>query len=127
MQENNATKGFKAFLARCPYRVEVELSRRPGNCIAVEIGQLLDRCALKVPENWKRDARATASRWILSGGSPLVLGACSIECALGHHWCTNCGHLLESHGTVFAELGHCLVEWCGCTEYAGAGRGSAGV
>ncbi len=58
----------------CQNRIQVEIERRPGNVLAVEMAGGNPRCRLLVPPNWKGDA--TAARWLLSGGSPLVFGRC---------------------------------------------------
>lgn len=61
--------------AACPAYVEVELQRRPANALNLEIGQPRTRCRCKTPEKWGGiDPRAT--RWLLSGGDPLILGIC---------------------------------------------------
>lgn len=67
----------------CRYMVECELARRPANALNVEIGQPLARCQLKTPKHWG-DRDPLATRWLLSGGSPLVLGVC-----LGSEGCPN--------------------------------------
>ncbi len=60
----------------CPERIALAVERRPANSLNVEIGQPSPRCRLQTPEHWKGfDERAT--RWLLSGGSPFVLGVCS--------------------------------------------------
>lgn len=60
----------------CPDRLDLGIERRPANALNVEIGQPLTRCRLRTPGNWgDHDHRAT--RWLLSGGEPLVLGLCS--------------------------------------------------
>lgn len=67
--------------ATCPYRVEVALTPRPVNGLNVEIGQPIDRCTMRPPEHWP--ATASVLRWLGSGGSALVLGACSaLHCPL---------------------------------------------
>lgn len=59
----------------CVELVSPTLERRPANALNIEIGQPLLRCRLQTPEHWNGfDERAT--RWLLSGGSPLVLGVC---------------------------------------------------
>ena len=68
---------------QCPERVELPVPRRPANALNVEIGTPLPRCRLKTPSNWgDHDPRGT--RWILSGGDPLVLWVCSVDCPLDH-------------------------------------------
>jgi hypothetical protein len=63
----------------CPDRMELGVPARPANALNVEIGQPLTRCRLKTPEHWGHtDPRG--ARWLLSGGSPLVLGLCSSNC-----------------------------------------------
>jgi hypothetical protein len=67
---------FKDFSARCPDRVEL-LLRRPANALNVEVGGWpLPRCRLQTPREWG-DADPWATRWLASGGSPLVLEPCA--------------------------------------------------
>lgn len=62
-------------MKRCSERVEMDVPRRPANALNVEVGTPLPRCRLKTPASWRGfDPRAT--RWLLSGGDPLVLGPC---------------------------------------------------
>lgn len=66
---------FEDLALACPDRVQPPLERRPGNALCIEIGQPLPRCRRRIPESWDgHDAGAT--RWLLSGGSPFVLGLC---------------------------------------------------
>jgi hypothetical protein len=66
----------------CHELVEAEFLRRPSNALNVEPMQPGPRCRLRTPEHWKgKDPRA--SRWLLSGGSPLVLGPCAQPCPKG--------------------------------------------
>jgi hypothetical protein len=60
----------------CQKLIQLGVPRRPANALNVEVGQPLDRCRLKTPEHWG-DADPEAARWLLSGGSPLVLGMCT--------------------------------------------------
>jgi hypothetical protein len=60
---------FAAFKASCPALWELEVERRPGNALNLEVGQAADRCSLQSP-----DGRGLA--WELSGGSKLAYGAC---------------------------------------------------
>jgi hypothetical protein len=60
----------------CRYRVELEVLRRRCNGLNVEIGIPIPRCRLKPPEEWPNGA-VMVGRWLLSGGSPLVLGHCT--------------------------------------------------
>lgn len=63
----------------CSELITLGVPRRPANALNIEVGQPLDRCRLKTPDHWgSTDPRA--SRWILSGGSALVLGICSANC-----------------------------------------------
>lgn len=66
---------FERFARACPERVELEVPRRPANALNVEVGAPRARCRLKPPEAWN-GADPRAARWLLSGGSPLVLGTC---------------------------------------------------
>lgn len=67
---------FRERAGRCTDRVEVALARRPANALNVEIGKSLDRCRLQTPPEWgTADPRAT--RWLWSGGSPLILDPCA--------------------------------------------------
>lgn len=56
----------------CPWRVALGVPRRPANALNVEVGQPAPRCRLRCP-----DGRGDA--WLLSGGSPLAYGYCSIR------------------------------------------------
>jgi len=60
----------------CQSRVTPDLERRPANALNIEIGQPLPRCINQPPAHWG-DRAPSALRWIGSGGSPLVFGACS--------------------------------------------------
>ena len=60
----------------CKNLIAPELLRRRANALNVEVGQPVPRCRLKTPEHWG-DADPRAARWLLSGGSPLVLGLCT--------------------------------------------------
>jgi len=68
----------------CSHLVEVDVPRRPANALNVEVGTPLPRCKLKAPEEWRgREPRSGFSlviRWLGSGGSPFVLGACTPNC-----------------------------------------------
>lgn len=59
----------------CGACIKPPLPRRPGNALNVEIGAPLDRCLDKRPRHWP--ASMSAIRWLGSGGSPLILGACT--------------------------------------------------
>ncbi len=62
----------------CCERLSPPLERRPANALNIEIGQPLERCRLQTPEHWNGvDPRG--ARWLLSGGSPFVLGVCSVR------------------------------------------------
>lgn len=60
----------------CPYLIEIAIESRPANALNVEIGKAADRCQIKTPSHWG-DADPLGSRWLLSGGSPLVFGWCT--------------------------------------------------
>lgn len=63
-------------MTSCPHRIELGVERRPANALNVEVGTPLPRCRIQTPEHWgKVDPRG--GRWLLSGGSPLVLAPCS--------------------------------------------------
>ena len=65
----------------CPFLIEIEVERRPGNALNVEIGAPCARCKLKPPSHWKKTTNSDMSaRWLMSGGSPLVFGNCSTNC-----------------------------------------------
>lgn len=68
---------FAAFAETCAERIELDVERRPGNALNLEIGAPVPRCRLRPPEHWG-DRAPSVSRWLRSGGSPLVLGHC--EC-----------------------------------------------
>ena len=63
----------------CPHRITPEFLRRPGNVLNCEPMQPGPRCRLKTPESWN-GADPLASRWLLSGGTPLILGPCQPRC-----------------------------------------------
>lgn len=67
---------FAEVAAGCRHRIELPLERRPANALNIEIGASLPRCRLRTPEHWG-DADPRAARWLLSGGSALILGPCS--------------------------------------------------
>ena len=60
---------FAEFKAACGALWHMEVERRPGNALNVEIGAAADRCSLQSP-----DGRGLA--WFLSGGSKLAYGTC---------------------------------------------------
>lgn len=62
----------------CPHRIGLEVIRRPANALNIEMGGFggCDRCKLKPPEEWGPNA-PSVMRWLLSGGSPMVLGRCT--------------------------------------------------
>jgi hypothetical protein len=64
----------------CSARVELGIERRGANALNIEIGAPSPRCMNKRPEHWP--ASASALRWLASGGTALVLGACSNPCPL---------------------------------------------
>jgi hypothetical protein len=109
---------FSEFKKDCPHKLTPADSRRPGNALNVEIPcSPSERCRLKIPENWPDDSHA--ARWINSGGSELVFGACSQPCGLGQEWCPDCGHRRESH---LEHLKSCCPVHdrgfpCGCEYY----------
>lgn len=59
----------------CDRRVLPRFERRPGNALNIEIGSPSVRCKDRVPDHWPEGM--SSARWLLSGGSPLVLGTCS--------------------------------------------------
>jgi hypothetical protein len=62
----------------CPERIVLGVERRPANALNLEIGAPQDRCRCLTPEEWgAADPRAV--RWLSSGGSALVLGACTAK------------------------------------------------
>lgn len=63
------------FSRPCLSRISPGIERRQANALNVEIGQPIPRCLNKIPEHWTGPA-ALGLRWVASGGSPLVLGAC---------------------------------------------------
>lgn len=60
----------------CCDLITLGVPRRPANALNLEIGQPLDRCRLRTPAAWA-DVDPRGARWLLSGGSPLVLGLCT--------------------------------------------------
>lgn len=75
---------FDVFAGQCQQQVCAPFERRPANALNVEPIQPLHRCKLKPPEHWPNDG-PTASRWLLSGGSPLVFGMCTQACPARSH------------------------------------------
>jgi hypothetical protein len=75
---SGCTKRFQDFAATCKSRLVSHIERRPGNALNIEIGQAIDRCALKRPAHWPESMGAL--RWLSSGGSCLVFGNCSCDC-----------------------------------------------
>lgn len=63
-------------MKKCPHLIELPTSRRPGNALNVEIGTPAPRCKLKPPKEWPANNPGVL-RWLLSGGTPLVLGCCT--------------------------------------------------
>ena len=62
----------------CPNLITPAFLHRRANALNCEPMQASTKCRLKTPEHWKQnDPRA--SRWLLSGGSPLVLGDCCLN------------------------------------------------
>ena len=110
---------FRRYAAGCPNRVPGgPVPRRPANALNVEVGRPADRCRLRTPPEWgNSDPRAT--RWLLSGGGPFVLGRCArAACPLKPAHCDACGHRGENHG----QHGCCVNDngWpCGCSESVG--------
>lgn len=67
---------FRERAEQCHERVGMDLPRRPANALNIEMMQPSVRCRLQTPDHWGSfDYRAT--RWLWSGGSPLVLGVCA--------------------------------------------------
>ncbi len=60
----------------CGDRVGMDLPQRPANALNIEMMQPSTRCRLQTPEHWL-DVDPRATRWLWSGGSPLVLGNCA--------------------------------------------------
>jgi hypothetical protein len=63
----------------CSFKCEPSASPRPVNGLNMEIPSPSPRCRLKTPKHWG-NFDPMASRWILSGGSPFVLGHCDRGC-----------------------------------------------
>ncbi len=62
--------------APCRDLIKLGVPARPANALNVEVGTPVPRCRLRTPAHWNGvDPRA--SRWLLSGGSALVLGHCT--------------------------------------------------
>lgn len=106
--------GFKSYAEGCPNRVKLEVERRPGNALNVEVGTPAPRCKLQTPEHWGK--APSVARWLASGGSALVLGRCAAgACPLKPRHCSECGHRAEFHSPA-----GCLVKNsespfpCGC-------------
>lgn len=70
--------------AECPYRISPKPTMRPVNGLNIEISSPCNRCRIKVPSHWQNDPHG--SRWLGSGGDPLVLGQCTpANCPLIAH------------------------------------------
>jgi hypothetical protein len=67
-------------MKECPHRIELELERRPGNALNVEIGAPAPRCINKRPDHWAKLGVNSSFRWLASGGSALVFGLCTYCC-----------------------------------------------
>jgi hypothetical protein len=99
---------FTRYSSGCPHRIALEVPRRPRNALNVEVGTPLPRCRLRPPTHWPEEA-PSVTRWLLSGGSALMLGLCSCRaCPLKPDFC-GCGHMGTTH-----EKGRCLVPSCQC-------------
>ena len=58
----------------CEYRLALDVERRPGNALNLEVGTPMPRCTGRSP-----DGRGLA--WLLSGGSALAYGICAkVKC-----------------------------------------------
>lgn len=78
--ESESRRYRESLTAKCSHRAESVLERRPVNGLNLEIGTPSARCLLKEPKHWP--VKDMASRWIRSGGSPLVFGHCNQHCPL---------------------------------------------
>lgn len=58
---------------KCKFLITPKLERRPANALNIEIATPCPRCTLKPPEDWPE---GMVLRWLGSGGTPFVLGAC---------------------------------------------------
>ena len=65
----------------CPFKITPSAENRRANALNVEVGSPLTRCQLQPPNHWN-NGDIIGSRWLLSGGSPLVFGHCSNRCQL---------------------------------------------
>lgn len=66
----------------CQYYIKpVNVEKRPVNGLNVELMAPSARCFLKTPSNWDKE-KGIATRWLFSGGSPLVFGLCAGSCSL---------------------------------------------
>lgn len=70
---------WQVFRESCGRRRGLPVERRPANALNIEIGQAQERCTAKTPREWQ-GKDPDGSRWLASGGSPLVLGLCSANC-----------------------------------------------
>ena len=104
----SAAEGFRRYADRCPNRTTMTLERRPVNGLNIEIGQGCDRCKARTPDHWP--AHMGALRWLASGGSALVFGACEASaCPLKPNHCA-CGHRADNHEPTRG----CIVFGCAC-------------
>lgn len=110
---SRAREAFATYAAACPHRMTLPIPRRPANALNIEIGAPHARCRLKTPKHWG-DVDYRAVRWLMSGGSPLVLGHCTGNCPLRPNFCA-CGHRLDLHRLTQPDA--CAVSSCPCPEW----------
>lgn len=114
MSAPHVTQAFSRYAERCPHRMMLAVERRPGNALNVEVGTPAPRCKLKPPTDWPEDG-PSVTRWLLSGGSALVLGPCSRSCPLQPKHCDECGHRGENHDEDGCLVGG-RVGGCACSR-----------
>lgn len=114
MPSEKASTAFSRYRHSCPNHIALP-TPRGVNALAIETGTPLARCRLKTPKQWG-DVDHLAVRWLLSGGSPLVLGHCSADCPLRPQFCA-CGHTKLSHGLHGRNHTYCGVVNCACEDF----------
>jgi hypothetical protein len=68
----------------CSFNITPSSENRRANALNVEVGTPSARCQLQPPAYWN-NGDVIGSRWLLSGGSPLVFGHCTAQCQM--HTC----------------------------------------
>lgn len=115
VEMTKGTEAFAKYCEGCPNRIAPDVERRPGNALNVEIGAPIPRCKLRAPERHK----GMEARWLLSGGSPFIFGACNRSaCPLKPNHCDDCGHMGMSHVDGICRVRKAGEQFsCGCESH----------